>query len=247
MKKLRKAFFAVVLLAMAVSVSAQLNFGVKAGFNASTITGLKDIYNEPGIDYSNNYKPGFHIGVAAQYMFAPQMGIETGLYYSMLGSKEEYKWTEDGLDYKNTETTNPSYLQLPISFIYKFEVGQDLYLYPSLGIYLGYGIAGKYKNEIEAKGSGQGGGSAEIERNYFGKDKFSGDLNVFSDIIGDNPETESINRFDMGMTAGLNLQYSNFVFSLGYDYGFAKVNKQSIDGFDDGHNSNFKVSIGYFF
>ena len=67
-----KVLFLVAFFAIAISASAQFNVGVKAGFNASTISGTEDA----------SYKPGFHVGLMAQYMVNEKFGLESGLYYS---------------------------------------------------------------------------------------------------------------------------------------------------------------------
>jgi hypothetical protein len=204
-------------MALAITANAQLNWGVKAGLNVSSIRGLEEYADdEESQKYSN--KTGFHVGLAMQYMFSPQIGIESGLYYANLGAKGKYE--DSYYEESSKETYNPSYLQLPVSVLYKFNVGQDLYLYPSLGLYAGYGIGGKvtwkYSDGDESK------------ENFFDKDN-------------------DVNRFDMGVTAGFNLQYSKFTFGIGYDYGFLKINKEALYDGDDLFNGNAKVSVGYFF
>jgi hypothetical protein len=216
----------------AATASAQLKFGVKAGFNASNITNLPSMQEEMEAgDYSNNYKPGFQIGVAAQYLLTPQFGIETGLYYSQIGAKQKLEFEEGGYYVNTSITYNPSYLQLPIVALYKFEIGTDLYLYPSAGIYLGYGLGGKVKFDAETNFPG-----AEISED---------DLNFFGKEPGEDEEWS--NRFDYGATFGLNLQYSNYTIGLGYDLGLGKINKELESGMKDLKNSNIKITLGYFF
>lgn len=127
MKKIRILLVVSLLTLGALGVSAQgLNFGVRAGLNVSSITDTDDA----------KYKPGFNAGVFGQYMFSgvEGFGLEAGLQYSMLG----YKYDSSILD----KTISASYIQLPIQALYKFSVGQNLYLYPSAGVYLGYGVGG---------------------------------------------------------------------------------------------------------
>ncbi len=228
MKNLKRIFIACVLVGLSMGANAQLTYGIKAGFNASTVTGFKDLTDD---DMDVTYRPGFHVGVAAQYMFAPQMGIETGLYYSTLGVNS--KTEENGNKFEMS--FSPSYLQLPIAFIYKIGVGQDLSFYPSLGLYMGYGIGGKFKSEISGQDVPEG---------------IKDMLNFEYDFFGDNVKT---NRFDLGATVGLNLQYSNYTIGLGYDYGFMNINSEDVKDdetgkkLDDWKNGNIKVSVGYFF
>ncbi|MDR3339423.1 MAG: PorT family protein [Candidatus Symbiothrix sp.] len=226
----KKAVLILFILALGViSANAQLSLGVKAGFNTSNFSGLE---TSGYVNYENPYKPGFNVGLAAQYMFTPQVGIESGLYYSLLGAKQQYKESLGNIvSVSLTETNSPSYLQLPVSVLYKFAVGRDLYLYPSAGIYVGYGIAGKTKIETDVS-SLLVDGSVDGESNFFGEDEDG---------------EEYTNRLDAGLTFGLNLQYSKFVIGLGYDLGLTKINKESYSDSKDIKNVNIKVSLGYFF
>jgi hypothetical protein len=212
---MKKVLLVLMVLFCVITVSAQgFKLGVKAGFNASNMTNLTQSLEGEG--FKNPFKPGFQLGVVAQYMLTSQFGLETGLSYSQIGGKLKI----DVADI--TTTLNPSYLQLPITALYKFSVGQDLFLYPQAGIYLGYGIGGKIRGE---------GSDLGTDVNFFGK--FDGE--------------QIFNRFDAGLTGSLNLQYANFVLGAGYDYGLTKVNKESFEGGKDNKNVNVKVTLGYFF
>lgn len=138
MKNLRTLLVVCLLSLGFVAANAQsLNWGVKAGLNVSTLSSNDDA----------KFKPGFNIGVLGQYMFSGSegFGVEAGLQYSMLGSKNEYDLHDiSGVIGKAEETLNASYLQLPIQAIYKMNAGPGLYLYPSAGIYLGYGLGGTH-------------------------------------------------------------------------------------------------------
>jgi hypothetical protein len=123
MKNLRRIFVACALMVLAITASAQLNYGVRAGFNASGYTG-KDI--------PLDYKAGFNVGLMAQLNIpVVGLGIESGLYFSRLGAQ------------RDEVSKNPYYLQLPVQLIYKFGLGDLLSLYPAAGIYFGYGLGGK--------------------------------------------------------------------------------------------------------
>ena len=122
-----------VTLLCVTAVSAQgFKVGLKAGFNASTITNFPEVQGT-----TNYYLPGFQAGLMAQSMFSRQFGLETGLYYSTLGIKQKGTVV--------TVTTRPSYIQLPLTLLYKFDAGLGLLLYPQAGAYVGYGIGGKSK------------------------------------------------------------------------------------------------------
>jgi hypothetical protein len=224
-----------VAIAGLATANAQLNFGVKAGLNLSNYTGIEKPEGLPStVEWSNPYKPGFHVGAFAQYMLTKELGLEAGLYYSMLGAKQKFHIEQSGQYLTATGSTNPSYLQIPVSVLYKFDLGLGLKLYPQVGLYAGYGIAGKGTADIDTNIPNIGTALAVLglsneEYNYFGSN--------------DGVETKN-NRFDAGLTFGLNLQYSNFLIGLGYDLGLTKLNSEDNDS---GKNVNLKLSVGYLF
>ena len=208
-----KILVSVAFCMLTIAASAQFSIGAKGGLNVSAI--------EEFGPYSFEGKAGFHGGVMAQYMFNKNLGLESGLYYSMMGGREKEK------DYDNrnriddyTASANPSYLQAPLYAIYKFHITDKFSIYPSLGVYFGYGLNGK----IDIKG---------IENGI--------DITQKGDFFNDDT-----NRFDMGAGIGLNIQHNRIVFGLGYEHGFLKINKHEFP-FDDenAYNSNLKLSVGF--
>jgi len=204
------------LLGLSFSVHAQqLRFGVKGALNISEIDDF-NIMNVPEDDEGGDLgsKLGFYGGLAVQYLFDQNWGIESGFYYSQLGGE-----VERGLNPKCKVTANPSYLQLPIQAIYKFDVNNSgLKIYPAIGLYIGYGLNGKVKVKGETTG-------LFIPDSY---DYF-----------------DEVKRFDLGVALGLNFEYKDFVLGGAYDMGLTKVGKNSLN--DNARNSVMRVSLGYFF
>ncbi len=126
MKKLRLSLM-IAMLAIVTAASAQLNLGVKGGLNMSNMVG--DEIND------NNMKLGFHVGLAADYDFAPSMAIQTGLFFTTKG----FQYKANSLEY----TENLMYLQLPVHFAYKQEVTPGTRIVFHAGPYVAYGLAGK--------------------------------------------------------------------------------------------------------
>ena len=137
---MKKAMLVLLVALLSVAtVNAQFKVGLRAGFNASTISNLPDIAGV--VDVSNYYLPGFQAGLMAQYLITPQFGIESGLYFSQLGTKQEFTL----LGAKTSKIWKPYYLQLPLTVLYKIDAGLGLFLSPQVGGYLGYGVGGKIK------------------------------------------------------------------------------------------------------
>ena len=131
MKKMR-FMLVVAMLAMVTVVSAQMNLGVKGGVNMSNFYGdeLDD----------NNVKIGFHIGLAADYDFAYNSAIQTGLFFTTKG----FKYDTDNLDY----TVNLMYLQLPVHYAYKIDVSPGTRVVLHAGPYAAYGVGGSRKLNV---------------------------------------------------------------------------------------------------
>lgn len=189
MKKLKTILILSLLTIGMVSVNAQENvqeiaqgirWGVKGGLNVSNVT-----------DLDADYRAGFNVGVMGQYMISPALGVEAGLFYSMQGYKKDILAVQKELVSK---TMTASYLKLPIQAIYKFNVGQNLYLYPAAGLYFAYGMGGSSTDRVDAAG-----------------------------VVRKDGYFDDAQRFDMGLALGLNVQFERYIIGIGYDYGFLKV------------------------
>ncbi|MCD7971684.1 MAG: PorT family protein [Candidatus Azobacteroides sp.] len=205
----KKIFFFFLCVSISVEIFPQLNIGIKGGLNVSSI----DEYHTPDGNLHNlDSRVSFHAGLLFQYMFNNSFGLESGLYYSMLGGKEE----KDADNIRYTTTANPSYLQLPLLAIYKFEIQDGFYLYPSGGVYFGYGLGGKIRTKSSFAGT--------TKEDFF---------------------HHNIRRFDVGVSIGVNAEYQNFILSLGLDQGLLRMNKKMDFYEKNGYNQNFKISLGY--
>ena len=127
MKKI-KLSLVIALLSMVSLISAQnSSFSIKGGLNMSNFYG--DELND------KNMKTGFHIGVGADFEFAPNMGIQSGLFFTSKGAKYTYSSAEIDV--------SANYLQFPIHFAYKIDVMPGTRVVLHAGPYVAYGIGGK--------------------------------------------------------------------------------------------------------
>ena len=133
MKKL-KLSLVIAFLGMISLVGAQnASFNIKGGLNMSNFYG--DDLND------KNMKAGFHIGVGADLEFAPNVALQTGLFYSMKGAKYKSQDEGDLID----ANVSANYLQLPLHFAYKIDVTPGTKVVLHAGPYIAYGIGGKVK------------------------------------------------------------------------------------------------------
>lgn len=130
-------------------VMAQVEVGVRAGLNLSTIH-WKDA---DGRDISGVKRvPGFHAGLTFDIPVAPDFYIQPGALLTTKGGElreeaSEVYWEET---YYSGEYTrlNAYYLEVPFNFIYKPQVGMGR-LMVGAGPYVAYGLGGKYKDYFD--------------------------------------------------------------------------------------------------
>lgn len=203
---------AALLACGALTANAQakegLRFGVTGGMNVANIT-----------DVNGESRLGFNVGVRAEYSFTPNVYFGTGLLFTQKGTKYDGALEINGVRVEASEKLNPGYLELPLMVGYRYDFGNDIYLFGETGPYLAVGVCGKYKYEASVAGH-----KVDKKFDFFGDDGMEG------------------RRFDAGWGLRAGVEFSSFQVHLGYEYGFAKVWENS-----SSHNSNFTVGVSYMF
>jgi hypothetical protein len=204
--------FAVAMLIAGFSFG-QVKWGVVAGPNFSSYTSKAGDDKE-----TSGLKTSVRAGITVDLPLADEFFIGTGLLYAGKGGKE--KDDENIARFKS----NLSYLQLPILFTYKPQVGTGN-LVLGVGPYLAYGIGGKHKGTFA---------------------NVTGEFKAFDDEAGDF----KLNRFDAG--AGIQVGYEmpqGLYFGLNTDLGLVNVlSEKTVEGTDySWKNTSFGVSVGYKF
>ena len=129
-----KIMFAVVLTTFFTTIifaQSKTSFGIRAGVNFQNLNG-KDA---EGDKLENKLKTGFNAGVNAEIPVGIDFYLQPGLLFSTKGAKAN----------AGDATTNLSYVELPVNFIYKPELGTGRMVL-GFGPYVGYALSGKYKN-----------------------------------------------------------------------------------------------------
>jgi hypothetical protein len=131
--KMRIVIVAVLAFLVTANGFAQedISLGVRAGVNFQNLTGK---YSN-GDKYSNKLIAAFNGGANVEIPVATDFYVQPGLLFSTKGAK-----TKDGLDSK----INLSYLELPVNFLYKPELGNGKLLI-GFGPYAALAVGGKYK------------------------------------------------------------------------------------------------------
>ena len=201
-------FSAALLIAGVTFGQSKPKFGILAGPNFSSAT-IKNLTENSGKE-TTDLLVGVRAGVTVDLPLADEFYIGTGLLFAGKGGKNIM-----GADMK----ANLSYLQLPINFLFKPEVGAGS-LNLGAGPYVAYGIGGKIKTKV-----------ANVESK--------------TDAFGDNG---GLKRFDagLGLVAGYELKTGLY---LGINADLGLVNIADNEGGGDGSwkNTSFGVSVGYKF
>jgi hypothetical protein len=133
---------------------SKTSFAILGGINLQNLNG-KDA---SGNKLENDMIIGYHAGVNVQLPVAPEFYFQPGLMYSIKGAE-----MTDGV---LTSTYKLSYVELPLNFVYKAQVGNGYFML-GFGPYVAYGIGGKAIYE---------GGAASVENDIeFKKEVASGD------------------------------------------------------------------------
>ena len=115
-----------------------VTLGIRGGLNIANLT-----ISEDGYDLSLKDNVGFNIGVCVDIPMMESLYLQSGLYYTVKGSKEE----DGDLEVKYT----PSYLEIPILVSYRYNFSDFTQLQVNFGPYIAYGIGGKWKKEYEGE------------------------------------------------------------------------------------------------
>ena len=223
LKKFLPAFFLILILfGFTAQTRAQgVSFGLRGGFDLQNING-KDF---EGDDLEFDLVPRFNVGAFAEIPVAPDFYFQPALLFSTKGAKT----TGEIFDQDLSLEYNISYLELPLSFLYKPVLGNGRF-FLGFGPYLGYGIGGKAKYSINNTTTEE-----DIE---------------FTNEYDDSQSLSQFKPFDFGANVFFGYELAmGFSFQLNTQLGLAKINPDPMDSEDESSwkNTGFGISLGYRF
>ena len=206
---MKKYFLTLVLGLFAVVGFAQVTLDGHAGLTVSNLIGTENGFNP-------NAKPGFVVGVGVDYAFTDKVSFKSGLDVVSQGAKSK----EDGLKAK----INPIYLEVPLMGAYKFNLNENVKLVGMAGLFMGVGVGGKFKVEVD---------NVSVDYKLFSKDD-------------DLADEALMNRFNMGVKYGIGLEVNDrYLINLIGQNSFTNAFNGDFDL--DGKLMNFAISVGYKF
>ena len=202
------------------NVNGKTSFAILGGVNFQNL----NRENDSGDKLENDLIVGYHFGVNAQVPVAPEFYFQPGVQFSTKGAKNK--------DNAITSTYKLSYIELPLNFIYKGQLGNG-YFMVGLGPYVAYGVGGKAKYE---------GGSVTAESDI----KFKNEV-----VSGDPLTTVYIKPFDAGGNIFFGYEIAGGLFvQLNAQLGMINIQPDHYLNPDDSStlkNTGYGLSLGYRF
>ena len=172
--------------------------------------------------------PRFQVGVFAEIPIAPDFYFQPGLTFITKGAKSENEFL--GIDLLTVEY-NVSYIELPLSLLYKPQLGEG-WLFIGFGPYVSYGVGGKAKFE----------GIVDTEQKI--------EFTKAHDGVILPSEWKYFKPFDYGGNLFFGYEMGNGIsIQVNTQLGFAKINSDNNDDNDETsfRNTGYGLGIGYNF
>ncbi|MGI6572507.1 MAG: outer membrane beta-barrel protein [Fermentimonas sp.] len=231
--KTTKLIIAILCFVTAVAANAQLKVGFRAGGNISNF--LMDNY----IDKTN--KLGLQGGITAEYMYSPNMGIQTAFLYSEKGTKmyihkEESLNPNGKIDYTLFIIPKLGYLELPLHLVYKAAIAADSRISFSAGPYLAYGLSSRYlvKDKFILSGEISDFARQEAEESVIEIKRTA--ENEYQNIY----IFDKYSPFDFGGGVAIGYEVNPFEVKLGCDISIINIRR---DKNDQRRNRNIYISL----
>lgn len=231
LKKILKSIaFIVILLFSVLGISQEINFGVKAGLNISSLSG----------DYPTQIDKispsiGFHIGGFANYYFTEKIAIQPEILFSRQGN------TNEGSLNGISITQSPRLNYLNLALMGKYKLTENLHL--EFGPQIGYTLSAKSKWEFVDTNDSSNNQTEVLDL-----------LNGGSfNLLGTTVEGDGrVSKLDFGLNLGGSYDLNENMFvQVRYNLGLSIVDKNStaIESTESWNlkNSVLQFSFGYKF
>ena len=163
----------------------------------------------------------FQVGIIGDINLADFIALQPGLLVTGKGSKTQSGDPADPNYFR--ATTNPIYIEIPLTLVLKAPVGGDTKFFAGAGPYLAVGIAGKNKTEGKFLGA-----SFKNENDIEWSDD---DPTTFD--FEEGAGFGIMKRFDYGLNGTAGVETKNVVLSVNYGLGLAKLQSGSNSSEDD--------------
>ncbi|WP_300596339.1 porin family protein [Niabella sp.] len=233
--QLLKAFMVAAAVSISGAAMSQVEIGIRAGANFSNAT-IKDANGKKA---DTKINPGWHAGVTFDIPIADEFYVQPGALFSTKGFKTSGSGNIGGASFNGESKWNASYVEVPINFLYKPELGSGKLLLGA-GPYVAYGVGGKLKTNGDFSWGGLSGSSSGSTDLEFKNDYKDGSNNK---VIYGKP-------FDAGANLLFGYEFANKLsFQLNGQLGLVNIVPKNDGAKPDAKmkNSAFGISVGYKF
>jgi len=183
-----------------VFVQAQVDIGVRAGFNFTNVN-----ISSGGLSLSPEMKPGIQFGIVGEITLPLPISLQTGILFAQQGYKLEFSESYMGEKFSTKGKSILNYIQIPVNAQYKIGIGNVGLLFQA-GPYLGFALSGKAKHETTISGKTE----KKTEDIEFGEG--------------------GMKRLDAGFGIGAGVRFGHFQAGIGYNLGLANIANNDGEG-----------------
>ncbi len=178
---------------------------------------------------------GFGLNYIHGFGIAKNMFIETGANVNFLFGGKTFEESEDGWWDKNQTNFQNINLQVPVNYVYRFNITNGVSLDPYVGLNFKLNLATKCKYKYTSSDADDNMETDWISCFDDGEDAMGG-------------KDYTWNRFQMGWHVGVGCNYDNYYLGVQVGTDFIPAYSHNFEGYKPKINTlDVKVSIGYTF
>ncbi len=243
---MKKVLFAAALLVAGVSVASAEGYNrVAVSYDHTSFSFNDNLKHDEAVDgfgvngFGLNYIHGFGLSESLPMFLEVGGNINFNFGSKDWGDKieEEGYWAQPQRKFQNIN------LQVPVNFVYRFDVADNISLSPYVGINFKYNFVSKYKSKIDTNIPN----SLLDEAGISAKDLEGDWMNMYDKKDMDGSEY-TWNRFQMGWHVGVGCNYTRYYLGVQFGTDFIPAYSEEYEGVKYKVNTaNLKVSLGYTF
>lgn len=227
MRKLIVSF--ALFLFFASASKAQSSGQLRVGLNLANVS----VTNDGRVNQSNMH-PTFQVGFIGDLSLAGDfLSLQPGILFTGKGSKTESG--DPNSSFYSKATTNPYYVEIPLTLVAKLPLGKDSRLFVGAGAYGAMGVAGKTKIENR---------TALTVQRYEESIEFSNDDPSTLDYE-EGAGFGIMKRFDYGLNGTAGIEGKSVVLGVNYGYGLAKLQSGSENSNDNNKHRVLSITLGF--
>ena len=234
---MRKNFkFAMAALLLLASVSANAQFGIRAGYVNSTTK-----FKAEGISLSPKGQSGIFAGVNYDIALVGGLSLRPGVTYTYIGGESAFSnmlSIIDDEDLPNVKLNSVEHtVSVPVDLKWAYNISDDFKMYVLAGPRAAVGISSRVSAKID-------GASACVDL-YSGKQKYTeGGASVTEKMEDGGPYS----RFELLVGAGIGICYKKVSLELGYDWGMLNKMKSSyVEDNESIKKNQLSIGLGFAF